>query len=291
MADSRKRIAGAFLIGSALVAGAFLISRNSSTYAPSGTLSVASVERGYIPIEDSNQDGVPNWQEALQQTDPIILEELATSTYERPTTFTGKFALNFFENYLRSKMYGVFGDSQDEVIAESTQALIRETQDVLFVAEDLSVVQSSTPEILRAYGNEVAKIVLSQHTGEDNEAIILQDSLRYEDKERLNDLDPIAASYVTIVKKMLELPVPQDYAKQHLDLLNAYNAIREDVSGMQKVYEDPMYTFVRMKRYPDDVLGMYNALTSLFDALSLERGAQWEEGEPVPTLRSMLETI
>lgn len=291
MADSRKRIAGAFLIGGALVASAFFVSRSNSMHMQPGSLSVATVERGFIPIEDTNQDGVPNWQEALQQTEPIMLEELSTSTYEAPKTFTGKFALNFFENYLRSKMYGVFGDTQEEVISESTQALINDTQDVLFVAEDLSLVPSNTPEVLQAYGNEIAKIVLSQHTGEDNEAIILQDSLRYENKERLDDLEPIAASYVTIVKKMLELPVPQEYAGEHLDLLNAYNAIREDVRGMQKVYEDPMYTFVRMKRYPDDVLGMYNALTSLFDVLSSKGGAKWQENEPVPTLRSMLETI
>lgn len=291
MADSRKRIAGAFLIGSALVAGAFFISRQSSAQVENGAV-VAAPERTYIPASDSNADGVPNWRESLLTTETITLtDDTATSTYERPTTITGKFATNFLEDMLRARTYGQFGDSQEELVEGAVNELIEDSQDVLFTEEDITLIENEDEFILRSYGNHVAAIVLSQNTATDNEAIILQDALRYNDPERLKDLEPIAASYVYMVKQMLEAPVPQTYTKEHLDLLNAYNAIREDIHAMQKVYDDSLYTLVRMKRYPDDVLGLYNALSNLYFNLEHQDQIIYAEGEPAQKVMSILESI
>ena len=138
--------------------------------------------------------------------------------------------------------------------------------------------------MLKAYGNHIASIALSQEGESESEAIILQDVIRYEDKERLQDLEPIAAGYVQMVKLMLETPVPEAYATEHLNLLNALNAMREDIRGMQKLYEDPLYTFVRLKRYEDDVLGLSNALLGLFNKLHYTDNIEWETDEPASKL-------
>lgn len=293
MADSRKRITGAFLIGGALVAGAFMLSKSAPVGAQEGTV-IATIDRTHIGVEDSNGDGVPNWQESLLRAEPIIIQSTTTDAgeeYERPKTVTGKFALTFFENLLRSKIYGAFGDTPEEVIDESTQALVKEAQDVLFVEEDITIIESTDTSIIRSYGNHIAQIALSQKSQTQNEAIILQDALRYNEPERLKELEPIATAYVSMVKQMLDAPVPKKYVREHLNLLNSYNALREDVRGMQKIYDDPMYTFIRVKRYPDDALGMYNALSELFDALYLRDGIEYEEGEPAKSLTTMLQTI
>lgn len=284
MVDSQKRIAGAFLIGGILVAGAFAVASLQEKEAQKNTQSaITAVERTHIEITDANKDGIPDWQEVLQKSDPIVIAE-ATSTYETPKTVTGKFAISFFEDFLRSKNYGAFGDSQEELIQEATEALAKEAIDELFTEKDIIIVDDSNSETLRAYGNRIASIAIGQHSGSDGEAIILQDALRYNDPERLKDLEPIALSYINMIKQMLETPVPEAYAKQHLDLLNTYNAIRADIKGMQKLYDDPMYTFLRMKRYEDDVIGMSNALVNLFNALYLKGNIRWDENEPVSQL-------
>lgn len=268
MVDSRKRIASAFLIGGTMVAFAFFVAseRKKSELLPTaGELTVAA-PRTHIAITDSNANDIPDWQEALQVNSPLVLSE-ATTTYQAPTTVTGKFALSFFEDYIRSQNYGAFGDTEEELIAETTQSLVKQAIDELFTKEDLVVITRSDPEALKAYGNYVASIPLSQKSGAESEIIILQDAVRYNDMKKLEALDPIALSYVNMVKLMLETPVPQKYVKEHLDLLNAYNAVREDVKGMQKLQEDPMYTFLRLKRYQDDVAGLTNAVINLYKAV------------------------
>lgn len=283
MVDSHKRIAGAFLIGSILVAGSFVVASGKKMDQKNSELAaIAAVERTHIEITDENLDGVPDWQEVLQKSDPIVLPQ-ASSTYEAPTTVTGKFALTFFEDFLRSKNYGAFGDTQEELIAEATATLVKQAVDELFTKDDLIIIPKTDAATLKAYGNYVASIPLGQESGKDNEAIILQDAVRYNDPERLKDLEPIALSYVNMVKLMLETPVPVTYVNEHLDLLNAYNAVREDIKGMQKLNEDPMYTFLRLKRYQDDVLGLANAVTNLFNALYLE-DIRWDENDPVSKL-------
>jgi hypothetical protein len=287
MVDSRIRIAGAFMIGGALVVSAFLMAEQKQTQ-QKGEILAATVVRSHIQIEDENGDGIPDWRDSLQKTEPIMLDS-ATSTYEKPTTITGKFAVKFLEDMFRSKMYGAFGDSHEELIAEATESLVSESKDVLFEKEDLTLIDDASPEIVRAYGNHIASIALGAKGGGENEAIILQDSLRYNDPDRLRDLDPIVASYVDLVKRMLETPVPVEYTKEHLAVLNAYNAIKEDVSAMQKVYEDALYTLIRAKRYEDDALGMKNALSQILSVISTKENITWSEGESAAQLVKVLE--
>lgn len=288
MVDSRRRIAGAFMIGGALVVSAFLLAEQKGK-SPDGEIVAATVSRSHIIIEDQNGDGIPDWRDSLQKTEPIMLDE-ATSTYEAPTTVTGKFAVKFLENMYRSKLYGAFGDSHEELIDESTDSLIEQSNDVLFVRDDISIVEDASPEIVRAYTNHIASIALAAKGGGENEVVILQDALRYDDPDRLNDLEPIAASYVDIVKRMLETPVPETYAQEHLALLNSYNAIKEDVSAMQKVYEDALYTLMRTKRYEDDILGMKNAFVQLIEVVTTKEKIVWSEGESAEQLLKILKS-
>lgn len=285
MVDSQKRIAGAFLIGGAIVATAFLIRMQQTSIPVAGTIAaVGTTDRAHIAVEDADKNGIPDWQDVLLTTEPVVVETSATTTYEAPDTITGKFALRFFEDAIRSKQYGAFGSTPDELIAEATQGLINSAADELFTEKDIEIVAETNETILRAYGNHIASIALSQKSGSESEITILQDAVRYDTKERLADLEPIAASYVNMVKLMLETPVPEAYVKQHLDLLNAYNAIRGDIKGMQKLHEDPLYTFIRVKRYEDDVLGLSNAVLNLFSALYLQDNITWSDKEPASQL-------
>jgi hypothetical protein len=281
MVDSKKRIAGAFLVGALLVAMAFLVSqKNSDAAQTGGALVVAAPPRTYIDVEDINKDGVPDWQDMLIQTDPVIIPT-ASTTYEEPTTLTGKFALNFFKDFARAKTFGMFGSSNEELVEEATETLFAQAVDELFIEKDIIIHPLSDEASLRSYGNTVAQIILAHPREGDSEALILQDALRYDEPERIEELKPIALSYTTMIKNLLETPVPEPYVKQHLDFINALSAVREDIRGMELIYEDPLYTLVRMKRYEDDVLGMSNALTGLFMELYQKGNIRWTRGEPV----------
>jgi hypothetical protein len=108
--------------------------------------------------------------------------------------------------------------------------------------------------------------------------------MRGNDPEKLAELNPISASYVHIVQELLKTQTPSTYFKEHLDLLNSVNAVLEDISSMQNVEKDPLYTLIRMKRYEDDVMGMGNAINNVYSRLYLRDGIRWEQGEPVTKL-------
>lgn len=281
MLDSQKRIAVAFVLGAVLIAGSFYVSRQNTLAQTSKDGEVVVGERSYITVADANDNGLPDWQDALQKRELFISSESASSTYQQPETVTGKFALSFFEDVIRSKNYGAFGETPEELIERATNELASEAYDELLSRKDIEhTLAGADTQELRAYGNHVAMILTSQNTGEDNEAIILQDSLRYDDVERLQDLDPIIAAYTIMAKQLLEVSVPEEYIPLHLNLLNAVNAVREDIKGMRKLYDDPLYTFLRVKRYQDDVLGMFNATMDLYNTLYTQDKVRWGSDEP-----------
>jgi hypothetical protein len=280
MDDSQKRIAVAFLLGAVVIAGALLMRKSDSVETTSGTIVVAPVERLYVDVVDSNQDGVPDWRDALEDSNPILLPK-ATSTYSAPDTVTGKFAVNFFENYVRSKSYGAFGESNEELTTLYANSLAKQALDELYVETDITIFPSSGTQDLQTYGTNVASIILAHPYQGDSEIVILQEVSRTNNMERLSELEPIVASYVATVKDLLEVAVPNTYTKEHLDLLNAVNAVKIDIEAMQKLETDPMYTLLRMKRYEDDVLGMSNALKNLFSRLYLQDTVRWESSDPV----------
>ncbi len=281
MSKPQRRILVAIFFGVLLMVSAYFMGKQAPT--SSGSVTPIVVGREYIKPVDSDQNGVPDWQDNLLGTDAISLETSST-TYERPTTVTGRFGIAFFEDLVRSKMYGVFGKTKEELAADSAEKLRNEAIDELFTEKDITLFETSDPKVLKSYGNQVATILTSHPNNGDSEIYILQDYLRYDDPEKLKELEPIALAYTTIVKGLLETQVPSGYTKEHLDLLNALNAVREDIRGMQKVDEDALYALLRTKRYEDDVLGMSNALKNLFNALYLRDGIRWEEHEPVSTL-------
>jgi hypothetical protein len=279
MSDSQKRVAWAFVFGIVLVSGAFVMS-NKSNAAKNAALAIApNIERNYIDVADADGNKVPDWQDSLFGKDDVITISTTTATYTKPTTVTGKFAINFFENVINSKLFGVFGDSKEEVVQKSTENLLKEGQDELFAATDITSIDNTDQATLRSYGNQVASILLSQKTEGEDELAILSDALRYDDMEKLKELEPIVSAYGEMVTNMTSVSVPETYVTAHLDLLNALNAVYEDVRAMQNADTDPMYTFLRMKRYEDDVLGLSNALSVLFDTLYLQDKVRWSEGE------------
>jgi hypothetical protein len=282
--DAQKRIAVAFLVGATIVAGAFVIRSSKSTRDGAGAITTnKSAERTFIETRDSNNDGVPDWQDEIIKEKPLVLPT-GSSTYKEPTTVTGKFAVQFFEDYMLSKTNGEFGDTKEELIAKATERLKQQAIDEIFTEKDITIFPDSDSKTLHDYGNRIANVILAHPNSGDSESIILQDYVRYQKPERLLELDPIALAYTTIVKDLLATPVPKTYIKEHLDLVNAVNAVKEDVRAMQQIEEDPMFTLIRLKRYEDDGRGLSNALSNLFNTLYLRDTIRWDTGEAVTNL-------
>lgn len=267
----KPRIFGAFLIGGALVFGAYVLSDfgHSDPIIAAGDSALevvagAAPTRSYISTQDQNADGIPDWQEALRTTDPLILTELASSTFELPDTVTDQFAVEFFERYMRAKGYGPAGVSNDEIIETSVNNLTSLDPPAFLTLADITLSNEYTSDTIFAYGNSVGEILQKYTTDtNDTEAEVLLDIVRSGDRSRMTELEAMAANYQKVIADLQALPTPTIIGELHLDLINSLVAIHEDIEVFLQVYEDPMRTLLYAQRYESDVFGLVASLENI----------------------------
>ena len=100
MVNSNFRIISALVVGIFLVVGAFVISKKADHSDTNGQLAVVQnqAERQYLSVDDKDNDGIPDWQNALLKTEEIVI---ASSTDWKPNTLTDKFSVAFFESIIQ----------------------------------------------------------------------------------------------------------------------------------------------------------------------------------------------
>lgn len=292
---SQKRLILAILASTAIIATALMLRaddtsvKNSTNTAANNDIVVTTASnRMSIPIADSNNDGVPDWQEALQQTEAIEVSGTPDENFLPPDTLTDQFALEFFEQMVRNENYGEFGTSPDVMVAEFSNSLAREVVDTVIGREGIIITNDNSPAALERYGESIALIILTNSdTLGENEAVILERALRDQNEAELQKLDIKKAVYIKLLKQSLQVPVPSTVATEHLLLINALQALLADITAMRNAFTDPMLTLLRMKRYQDDAAGLYIAITTLFTVLS-DSGATWQANSPVFKLISFI---
>lgn len=243
-------------------------------------------ERKAIAIADSNQDGVPDWQEGFSNTAPVTLSE-NDSAYETPDTLTDQFSQQFFEQMVRTTQYGDFSASQSELIAASSRTLVQQVEDEMIELSDIPRSTDTSAAALKQFSETMARIILSESddTG-GNEAEILLTALRSEDEADLAPLAAKAAVYDSYLQQSLQVPTPPQLLEEQLTLLNAFQALRNDIAAMEQAFTDPLTALLRLKRYQDDVDGLYAALAGMYEELVVA-GVTWDNNSPVLQLISI----
>lgn len=287
-----SKVIGAFVVGVILVAGSLCFSnlhaKNQQAIADArvGVVTAEAPKRQPIEVTDSDGDTIPDWKEGLRAAEPIqVNAPEQTEVYERPDTLTGAVGVDMLKEVLESKYKGSLGKTQEEILTEAESRIGQAATDELYYEKHITIDSNTDTDALRAYGNKVAEIAYMYEKPAyiEHELAWLQKAVETNDEEMLKDLDPIVASLKKMTEAMLATPVPETMVKEHLDLTNTYNALYIDTDAIQKVFSDPMYSAVRVRRYGDDAIGLHHALTNLYTKLVLN-GVSWEEGEPAAAL-------
>ena len=74
---------------------------------------------------------------------------------------------------------------------------------------------------------------------------IFKPAVLNQDAEELKKIESVADAYRNAAKDALSLEVPPSYAAEHLYLVNIFNDIGQDLSLMQKAFDDPAGAFWR----------------------------------------------
>ncbi len=269
-----SRVIGAFVIGFAVVAGAFTInSMTKEVVAPNQTASAVAVdmapERNTIAVQDSDSDGVEDWQDQFLIAEPIVVKRDVVD-YTPPGTLTGQVAINFIQNYISGKANG-YGLSDEQLVKNTVDNLKTEAEDRMYGVRDIEIVKDSSTTTVKNYGNAVANAILDNATTKKtrSEMAIMADIVNKNEvtEKDIADLKLMVEMYKGTLEDTLIIPVPREFTKEHLDLINVYSALYHDVQGFTELLNDPVKALLRFKRYQDDMQGLVVAMENIYHAL------------------------
>jgi hypothetical protein len=279
-------------------------------------LSTALVSRA--SDQDSDGDGLKDWEEALWKSDPknpdtdgdgtpdgeevamdrdpaaagpndafsLNLAEAEAAIDANPDlSETEKFSRKLFQQYLALKQSGDDLDesAQQRLVISALGTLPPPEEVPLLSATDLHITPDSSERSLRQYANELGTIYDSYGSvGTANELDILYASLKANDLRKIQDLDVIVASYAALADQMKTMRVPQEIADIHLALLNSSLRISASTDGMRRVYEDPVLALSSLQAYLSDVQDLIDAINHMF-AFFQEQKIVFAENEPAFT--------
>ncbi len=262
----KPKILWAFVVGLGLVALAYHTSSPSIAVEPDGHLAVAggaeSGLRAPLPVSDSNSDGIEDWREAFVDDASYVFTASTTdSEYEVPDTVTAQMGIKLIQDIFYAKGYGTLESSKQEMVTELLDQVEHVAQDKLFDVSDVVVLHKYSQADLKDYVNQMGEALQENSTTKlENELTLLSDLVGSRDPITKAQIVEIANYYKSVLDKSRSVAVPSTFTKSHLDLLNVYQAIYNDIDTFTKVDIDPMLTLLRLKRYEDDVIGLVYAL-------------------------------
>lgn len=256
-------------MGAILVSGAYFAA-NAKPTPETQAASVTAIDakgRQPITVKDSNNDGVEDWQEVFVTNTPPIVTESGEG-WTPPETLTGTVGLNFFQEVLSAEAYQGIGRSREQILEDTVKKVSVHATDKIFSINDLIVRDDTSAESIRTYANSHAEAIIENGVPDlRDELTILREVLDGKTEPGLQELAIISQVYLNTRDAVLLIPVPKTLAKQHLDLINVYTALYSDIDAMTKALSDPMLTFVRMKRYQDDVNALNLALSNMYSGM------------------------
>lgn len=270
-----QKILGAFVVGFALVFGAYTLSNfnvpsidtnNEPLY---GLAAAAIIDRTYVPVVDKDGNGIEDWQEEFVNSTPLILDPTMAGPvqYTPPESVTDTIGIQLFQNFLQAKGRGNVGPTTDQVVTDTAE-LLRSTavQDYIYRADQIQVINRDDLAI-GTYANTLGQILINNNVTGEGELEIIDRALRTENTTELDKLEPIIIMYKNLRDQTLATPVPAGFEKQHLDLVNVYQAVYSTLKGMEQAFSDPVIALLRVQRYQDDASGLGIALQNMYTAL------------------------
>jgi len=260
-------------MGITLVSLAFIFApREATSQFPDQRLEAVvgkAPERNFIKVTDANDDGIPDWQETLAEAEKLPTlqtDQSAGVASEEPETLTDKFALSFTKDVMQSNMYGTLDKNKSLLINSTSQQLSTEIEPDFYEYTDLTISPNNSQTTLRAYGNRIAAISFNHSLPESTRDTleIAKEIGLTENKELLDELQPIITAYKGLLDDTLNTPAPEKVLEEHLALVNAYLLMYEDTASMNDFFTDPMNSLLHLYRYQEDSANLISAIKNLY---------------------------
>lgn len=254
---------------------------------------------------DSDEDGLPDWEEALYGTNPrnpdtdgdgtndgdevrsdrnpnkpypndslTMLQDPNFSTTTRDIDALRK---EFFERYLAEQGNEIRETTYRDLIDKFDPIPLKTTNDFsgLIISGDNGL------QSLRAYGNEFGKVIDKYTSNPTNlrEENIIDEALKTKSGATLKELQLPAIVYKNFSEDLRAIQVPSQLAGAHLLVINGYDGMGRGLLAMQGLFSDAINGAAGYQTYSRsrlDVTRGYSEIVSFF----IKNNVTFSETEP-----------
>jgi hypothetical protein len=280
-------IIGSFILAVALVGGAYFLS--SAHISSVNAASTDDALRAYA-TQDSDGDGLPDWEEALFGTDPhktdsknlgmtdaqavqsgkiaLKVGQNASSTpsageslastipgqQAATSSMTAQFAQAFFNNYIstRGSRPPTQAEAQQFVQGAVANLVQSGIRPDVYTASSMHISGSGSAS-LQAYAAAMDQ-VLSSHSAAVayDEITYFSDAAQKNDKSAVASLKAISSAYVSTAQAAATVSVPNEAAQAHLAFVNSMSRLGTTIDDLSGVQGDPIRALVALGNYTPD---------------------------------------
>jgi hypothetical protein len=290
-----KRTISSLVLAVLLVGGAWYLSADDSL----SSRKVAGDTKANYAVSDidSDDDGLKDWEERLWRTDSKNPDtdgdgtsdgnEVATSrdpavagpndstkevvlsrnrgikaiTEDKSLNVSEAISRAIFSSYLSTKTNAGASTNEAEALAILLAEKLPKSKN--YTLSDLNISSANTKEAYKLYGNSLATALQSGDTSLESELTIFARAVETKDKQELKKLDVVIINLEGIISGALRAPVPVASAQLHLSLVNYFEAVKYDLSGMKLIFDDPTLAFLALNSYQTDTQKLLENLGAL----------------------------
>ncbi len=262
------RVLGATVVGVGLVCAAWWLNTLNATAQNNPAVATGIVAtRSGITVTDRNRDGIEDWKEPFLTASPVILSDDVGSS-SRSGTLTERAGISLMERYLLSRASGSLGESDEALVGSVSSELAAQIQEQPYDRFDVIVSTIETPASIRDYANAAALAITSSEGSQmTHELLLLQKFVQTSSPDDAAALRAKADIYRRYRDQFLALPVPASLADEHLQLVNVFNVLANDIDAFTMVEADPIRSLIHLNRYEVSVEALAQGMKAMYDAL------------------------
>ncbi|OGI68083.1 hypothetical protein A2738_02765 [Candidatus Nomurabacteria bacterium RIFCSPHIGHO2_01_FULL_42_15] len=241
--------------------------------------------------EDTDGDGVLDWQEGLYDLDPTksettpgvldsvaiqklkseqegsLLESDNTQNVENLTQ-TDKFSRELFAIVAATSQNGVIDQTTIDTLGSSLAEKIQNSVPrKIYVISDIKIIESDIKEAIQKYSNELANIY-TKYNIKKGVMNILEEFIADETNTSiLLELDPIINQLNEVINESVKMQVPKSLSLIHLDLINSFQRVLENINDIKLFDSDIVVAMGAIIQYQQNTIALESSLNRLTEAV------------------------
>ena len=272
--------------------------KNKETYkstSPENSLAYDNLTVSDLVNKDTDGDGILDWEEGLygldstkKETTPGIPDSSVINKLKKDQlgsvdatttnggkgdtenlTQTEKFSRELFATVAAASQNGTMDQATvDTLSAGLAEKIKNPAVRKVFLISDIKEISDDRPQAFSDYNNDLDNIY-TKYSMNNNVLDILQKFVadgENVDVNALLELDPIIQQLDKIVDALAKMSVPQSISELHLNLLNAFERIVENIKDMRLFSTDAILSIGAINKYEENA----DALVSAMNALNTE---------------------